>query len=974
MNKTEFMQKLFKFLTTLKQIIAVVVRTADTCYNKLPLDKINSFLADKKIRINVKSKIFKYSLSGCILLLLIIALLPGKSENIATVSHPSEQSPAEFQQVSQSIPIRSTSGGQVVKKSSPDTTFIPAETTSATASPKVTLKKETVAEAAQRMSVTTAIEESRCDVIKYLLDNNKIKIDQIVIPGSAYVARGMKPNDYLQPEEPASGDTMLMNAVRLKNYKVVEFLLSQGANVNALNQFNMSALHIAVQLNDVKLCEMLLKNTTVAVINKRNTLDETPLLTAVRNNSKPVIKLLLSRKAKVPEKSGGKLLVELIERNNIEMAKILCENGADVSYEVEQTSYRTGSEIPVKAPITLAIKQNNPDLVKYLLEKGASATGKGGNHSGFCDFVHIYVASLNRPDILPLLPYNPRTTVRMLCYAAYYGHIDVMKFLLKQKHNINQIAFFDDGNGRTEISSLLFLVQRGSPLAMAIAGRQYDAAKLLLDNGADPKNIDIETYEARFRIKISNPTVSGNVVDDTDWLERHFDWIMKWRAGYCDTKFYELLAEYGRQPQVMDLFFAAALENSSLMDKILKQDIKPPANVEDWVNYITAVRPPNALKILTLLFDKSILSINLQKSQFHHTLLMNAITCECKYFGEPPKIQVNKKDVVSFMLKHGAKVNLYADNANGKQSALYYAISQKEDDIIKRLLEYNAKMPHRDIDLLLSGARGSLPEYKYLFSNGVKISIDPERSFARQSIVSAIGNEPYVIAKLVIENCEDLNIVPDGEKITLLDYIEARVANKQIIKFMREKGAKKYSELKQDPREQYKLAESYMQSNGVEKDLKMGVYWYRRSAELGYAEAQYKLAECYRLGNGVEKDLKQAEFWYRKAAEQKHTQAQLELNKWATLRERKSVVCGSVLLPCEGESVGEYKERFRITSAEYEENTGRPLIDYFADGAKAMVLKRRKFQIDNGQEPDGVEVKGKDGNIEIYAERTKSNL
>ena len=971
MNKTEFTKKALKFFTTLKQIIAVTVKNADKCYNKLPLDKINSFLADKKIRIDVKSRIFKYSLSGGIFLLLIIALLPGKSENIATASPTHERASAEFQQVSQAIPDKSTSSVQVVKKSSSGTTFIPAEKPSAAAStPKPTVKKETVEEAAKRLSTSSAIEESRCDVIKYLLDNKKININQVIIGGSADVARGMRPNHYLRADEPAPGDTMLMHAVRLKNYKVVEFLLEQGANVNALNQFNMSALHIAVQLNDINLCKMLLNNNTV--INKKNILEETPLLTAVRNNSMPVIKLLLSGKASVPEKAGGKLLVELIERNNIEMAKILCENGADVSYEVEQTSYRTGSEIPVKAPITLAVKQNNPDLVKYLLEKGASATGKGGNYSGFCDFVHIYVASLNRPDILPLLSYNPRTTVRMLCYAAYYGHIDVMNFLLKQKHNINQIAFFDDGNGRTEISPLLFLVQRGSPLAMAIAGRQYDAAKLLLDNGADPKNIDIETYERRFRIAISNPTVSGSVLNDTDWLERDFDWVMKWRAGYCDTKFYELLAEYGRQPQGMDLFFAAAVENSSLMDQILKQGVKSPENVEDWVNYITAVRPPNALKILALLFDKSILSVNLQKSQFHHTLLTNAITCECKYFGEPPKIQVNKKDVVSFLLKYGANVNLYANDSNGEQSALYYAISQKKDDIIKTLLEYNAKMPHRDIDLLLSCAHGSLPEYKYLFSKGVKISIDPERSFASQRIVSAIANEPYVIAKLVIENCEDLNIVPKGEKITLLDCIESRVENKQIIKFMRGKGAKKYSELKQDPREQYKLAESYMQGSGVQKDLQMAVYWYRRSAELGYAEAQYKLAECYRQGKWVEKDVKQAEFWYRKAAEQKHAQAQLELNKWAALRERKSVVCGSVLLPCEGEPLDEYRERFHITSAEYEENTGAPLLDYYADGVKAIVIKRRKFQINNGQEPDGVEVKGKDGNVEIYAERTKS--
>ena len=177
MNKTEFTKKALKFFTTLKQIIAVTVKNADKCYNKLPLDKINSFLADKKIRIDVKSRIFKYSLSGGIFLLLIIALLPGKSENIATASPTHERASAEFQQVSQAIPDKSTSSVQVVKKSSSGTTFIPAEKPSAAAStPKPTVKKETVEEAAKRLSTSSAIEESRCDVIKYLLDNKKILI------------------------------------------------------------------------------------------------------------------------------------------------------------------------------------------------------------------------------------------------------------------------------------------------------------------------------------------------------------------------------------------------------------------------------------------------------------------------------------------------------------------------------------------------------------------------------------------------------------------------------------------------------------------------------------------------------------------------------------------------------------------------------------------------------------------------------
>ena len=61
----------------------------------------------------------------------------------------------------------------------------------------------------------------------------------------------------------------------------------------------------------------------------------------------------------------------------------------------------------------------------------------------------------------------------------------------------------------------------------------------------------------------------------------------------------------------------------------------------------------------------------------------------------------------------------------------------------------------------------------------------------------------------------------------------------------------------------------YYKGRGVPKDLKKAVYWLRKAADRGYAEAQYKLGELYAKGE----DWKQAEFWYRKAAKQGHEKA-----------------------------------------------------------------------------------------------------
>ena len=48
-------------------------------------------------------------------------------------------------------------------------------------------------------------------------------------------------------------------------------------------------------------------------------------------------------------------------------------------------------------------------------------------------------------------------------------------------------------------------------------------------------------------------------------------------------------------------------------------------------------------------------------------------------------------------------------------------------------------------------------------------------------------------------------------------------------------------------------------------------------AKSGSADAQFELAENYEYGQGIAKDAKKAVFWYRKAAEQGFAEAQYNL-------------------------------------------------------------------------------------------------
>lgn len=76
---------------------------------------------------------------------------------------------------------------------------------------------------------------------------------------------------------------------------------------------------------------------------------------------------------------------------------------------------------------------------------------------------------------------------------------------------------------------------------------------------------------------------------------------------------------------------------------------------------------------------------------------------------------------------------------------------------------------------------------------------------------------------------------------------------------------------------QCNLGWMYESGQGVERDDAQAVFWYRKAAEQNIANAQWLLAGSYRNGYGVEQDFKQAASWYHKAAEQGHALAQFFL-------------------------------------------------------------------------------------------------
>ena len=73
------------------------------------------------------------------------------------------------------------------------------------------------------------------------------------------------------------------------------------------------------------------------------------------------------------------------------------------------------------------------------------------------------------------------------------------------------------------------------------------------------------------------------------------------------------------------------------------------------------------------------------------------------------------------------------------------------------------------------------------------------------------------------------------------------------------------------------LGVCYYNGEGVARDYLQAAYWFLKAAEQGDATAQCNLVVCYYNGYGVAQDYLQAVYWYRKAAEQGYAQAQYNL-------------------------------------------------------------------------------------------------
>lgn len=159
------------------------------------------------------------------------------------------------------------------------------------------------------------------------------------------------------------GATALHWAVQSDDLETADLLIRAGANVNAANDYGITPLWVACRTGSAGLVEALLGAGANA--NAARLTGETPLMRAALAGNERVVKALLAHGADVnatEPTAGQTALMWAVSGRHLQVAKTLIEGGADIRARSKQLAY---------TPLLFAARGGDLDAVRMLLAAGA---------------------------------------------------------------------------------------------------------------------------------------------------------------------------------------------------------------------------------------------------------------------------------------------------------------------------------------------------------------------------------------------------------------------------------------------------------------------------------------------------------------------------------------------------------------------------------------------------------------------------
>ena len=252
----------------------------------------------------------------------------------------------------------------------------------------------------------------------------------------------------------------LLKKVSKGDINAVQKLLSEGADVNYINDRGVFALYTACSNGDTDMPALLLKNKAQIDLKFNGW---SSLMIASYGNHIAVVKLLLKNNANVDLKSnnGSSALHIASQNGHAEVVNLLLENGAKVDLQRNSGA----------SSLFIASQNGHIEVIKLLLENGAKVDLQRNDGES-----SLYHASQKEHDEVVKLLLENKAKVDLqkndgassLHIASMKGNVKISKLLLEYGTNI-------DLQNNDGYSSLMIACELG----------QTDVTQVMLDHDAD---------------------------------------------------------------------------------------------------------------------------------------------------------------------------------------------------------------------------------------------------------------------------------------------------------------------------------------------------------------------------------------------------------------------------------------------------------------------------------------------------------
>jgi uncharacterized protein len=275
---------------------------------------------------------------------------------------------------------------------------------------------------------------------------------------------------FVFPHIARAADPPIVRAAAAANGAGVRALIKQGADVNVQGSDGATALLWIARTGDLEAADALLK--AGAKVATANALGITPVYAAAEHGDARMLRRLLDAGASVTttDSASDTLLTAAVRAGNPDAVQLLLDRGAPANAAEPQYSHTA---------LMAAVSRDDTTIMKLLIAKGATidaATrvgqkpvarppGTGGGSHG---------VGIVRSGVPPQGEQQPAPGgMTPLLLASRDGHLDAAKLLVEVGADVNRA----DPNGITA-------------LLMALTNGQLDVAKFLIEHGADPKRAD----------------------------------------------------------------------------------------------------------------------------------------------------------------------------------------------------------------------------------------------------------------------------------------------------------------------------------------------------------------------------------------------------------------------------------------------------------------------------------------------------